>query len=106
MTIQNIHAENSIIGSNMATCISYVSPIQFGAFICDGKYRKKDDLFTATGLLSKIYFGDATLFKRKDNMPSRRCLYRLYAGGDEGQSNLSTLWFSVVQSKYVMDLFA
>ena len=72
MTIQNIHAENFVIGSNMATCMSYVSPIQFGAFICDGKYRKKDDLFTATGLLSKIYFGDATLFKRKDNMPSRR----------------------------------
>ena len=75
MTIQNIHAENFVIGSNMATCISYVSPIQFGAFICDGKYRKKDDLFTATGLLSKIYFGDATLFKRKDNMPSRRYFY-------------------------------
>jgi hypothetical protein len=65
MTIQNIHAENFVIGSNMATSISYVSPIQFGAFICDGKYRKKDDLFTATGLLSKIYFGDATLFKRR-----------------------------------------
>jgi hypothetical protein len=46
-TIQNIHAENSVIGSNMATSISYVSPIQFGAFVCDGKYRKKDDLFTA-----------------------------------------------------------
>ena len=28
MTIQNIHAENSVIGSNMETCISYVSPIQ------------------------------------------------------------------------------
>jgi hypothetical protein len=75
MTIQNIHAENSVIGSNMATSISYVSPIQFGAFVCDGKYRKKDDLFTATGLLSKIYVGDATLFERKDNMPSRRYVY-------------------------------
>jgi hypothetical protein len=34
MTIQNIHAENSVIGFNIATSISYVSPIQFGAFIC------------------------------------------------------------------------
>jgi hypothetical protein len=75
MTIQDIHAKNSVIGSNMATSISYVSPIPFGAFICDGKYRNKDDLFTATGLLSKIYFGDATLFKRKDNMPLRRYFY-------------------------------
>ena len=69
MTIQNIHAEKSIIGSNMATSISYVSPIKFGAFICDGKYRKKDYSFPATGLLSKIYLGDAPLFKRKDNLP-------------------------------------
>jgi len=69
MTIQNIHAEKSIIGSNMATSISYVSPNKFGAFICDGKYRKKDYSFPATGLLSKIYLGDAPLFKRKDNLP-------------------------------------
>jgi hypothetical protein len=45
-------------------------PFHFGSFICDGKYRKKDYLFTATGLLSKIYFGDAPLFKRNDNMPN------------------------------------
>ena len=48
----------------------YVSPIKFGAFICDGKYRKKDYSFPATGLLSKIYLGDAPLFKRKDNLPN------------------------------------
>jgi len=69
MTIQNIHAEKSIIGSNMATSISYVSPIKFGGFICDGKYMKKDYSFPSTGLLSKIYLGDAPFFKRKDNLP-------------------------------------